>query len=342
MANNTHIVNDIIQFQNRLSTTNAVIELLAPVQFTLETCSMEESNTYVNFLLTSPTSSHYHHFNSQSDVATFNQRPAHHHNFFELMIVLDGEIRQQVENVEYTFHAGNCCLMNRNIYHKEMFNADANILFIGMSEGLIKTLSAKSSSSFFPYKEYQLNNPILRFMSENLSNLDTKEYLYFTPSLTNINWFSILHECSDQLLRTIMFPSLGSGFVIHGLILNLMEQLSDSGKFHISPVKVLSEPDYLIFSQINHIMEDTDGRISRTELEKHLNYSGNYLNTITKKYSGLCIFDLSMKYCMKAAAQLLDTTDLSISDIMTELHFSNSTHFYKRFKKEYSVTPKQY
>lgn len=43
----------------------------------------------------------------------------------------------------------------------------------------------------------------------------------------------------------------------------------------------------------------------------------------------------------RAAALLLETT-ASISEIMDELHFTNTTHFYKCFKEHYHMTPKQY
>jgi AraC-like DNA-binding protein len=45
---------------------------------------------------------------------------------------------------------------------------------------------------------------------------------------------------------------------------------------------------------------------------------------------------------MKRAAALLLETTASISEIMDELHFTNTTHFYKCFKEHYHMTPKQY
>ncbi|MFW2551437.1 helix-turn-helix domain-containing protein [Klebsiella pneumoniae] len=45
---------------------------------------------------------------------------------------------------------------------------------------------------------------------------------------------------------------------------------------------------------------------------------------------------------MKKAEKLLTTTDISISEIMKELGFTNSTHFYKLFKEKYGTTPKKY
>lgn len=89
-------------------------------------------------------------------------------------------------------------------------------------------------------------------------------------------------------------------------------------------------------------MEDMDGRITRSELERMLNYSGNYINSIVKKYTGLCLSDYSQMFYIKKAAHMLCTSTLSITEIMEKLHFTNTTHFYKCFKKHYQMTPKQY
>lgn len=100
--------------------------------------------------------------------------------------------------------------------------------------------------------------------------------------------------------------------------------------------------DFILFSHICHLLEDTDGRISRSELEQILNYSGNYLNTIVKKYTHKCLFDYGQTFCRKKAATLLKETTSSISEIMEELHFTNTTHFYKCFKEHYHMTPNQF
>ena len=112
--------------------------------------------------------------------------------------------------------------------------------------------------------------------------------------------------------------------------------------YHITPVKLSSSVDFLLFSRISHLLEDTDGRISRSELETMLNYSGNYLNTIANKYTGMCLFDYGIIFCLKRAEILLSTTEDSISSIATRLRFSNRTHFYTLFKEKYGLTPGDY
>lgn len=98
----------------------------------------------------------------------------------------------------------------------------------------------------------------------------------------------------------------------------------------------------LLFSRIGHLMEDTDGHMSRSDLEKALCYSGNYMNTIVNKYTEMCFYDYGLTFTMKKAAHLLAETDLTISAIETRLGLTNRTHFYKLFRERYGVTPGEY
>ena len=82
--------------------------------------------------------------------------------------------------------------------------------------------------------------------------------------------------------------------------------------------------------------------MSRHELESSLHYSGDYLNKIVKKYTGLAIFDYGMTFCMKRASSLLQYSNMTISEIARQLGFSNRTHFYKVFQNTFSLTPSEY
>lgn len=338
----SYTVKNIIEQDNINSTINSYIKILTPIQFTLETCNRANDDKYLNFLMTSPRENTFYSFKTENEINHFNMRPPHIHDFYELLIVLDGEIHQLIEKTDFVFHSGSCCLMNHNIVHKEIFSSDATLLFIGMSKELVQQLSEDEPKVYFPDIERPGHNPILRFLSDNLDNPDTKEYLDFMPSLNNKDWHHTLHAITDNILRAIMFPKLGSTYVIKGMLLELFDYLSNPEHFHFTPVHVEADNDFLLFTHISHILEDTNGRITRSELEQLLNYSGNYLNSIVKKYTNSCLFDYSQTFCMKRAAALLLETTASISEIMDELHFTNTTHFYKCFKEHYHMTPKQY
>ena len=61
----------------------------------------------------------------------YNSRNLHIHDYFELLIVLEGTITQMIEQKEYLYPAGSCCLINRSLYHMEDYTGPARVLFIG-------------------------------------------------------------------------------------------------------------------------------------------------------------------------------------------------------------------
>lgn len=338
----SYTVKNIIKQENSGSELNSYLRILAPVQFTLESCSGTAQTDFANILMVSPLENTFYQFKNGMEIQHFNARAPHFHDFYELLIVLDGEIHQQIEQTDFIFHKGSCCLMNRNIVHKEMFHSSATLLCIGLSKELVKHLAEDEQKVCFPEIEQPRANPILNFLIENLENPDTKEYLDFLPTLNNKDWHRTLHTLTDNILHAIMFPKLGSTYVIKGMLLELFGYLSDSEFFHYTPVHVEADHDFLLFTHISHLLEDTNGRITRSELETILHYSGNYINSIVKKYTSLCLFDYGQTFCMKKAAYLLRNTDDSILEIMEKLSFSNTTHFYKCFKKQYHMTPREY
>lgn len=333
---------NILEIHNSKSTINSYYDMFAPIQFTLSYCSGLSDEDFFNVLSISPNASFFYTSPIVSDFHKFNARSPHQHSFFELLIVLEGNITQRLEDKEYFYPAGTCCLINQNVVHIEKFTGEAKILFIGLSINFIKELLSSHLTAYFPREEAASENSIFQFMAANIQLEKGKNYLDFLPVFQNQNSISDLHKLSDLLLKAMMFPKFGSTYIIKGLVCELFQYLDNKEFYHISNVELNSSSDLLLFSRIGHLMEDTDGRMSRSDLENVLCYSGNYMNTIVNKYAGMCLYDYGLTFTLKKAERILTDTDKSISSIATQLGFTNRTHFYKVFKKKYGITPGEY
>lgn len=339
--NDKNLHKKILEVHN-YNTAGTWFDILVPLQLTLEYCRGITAADFYSILMISPRETYFHTAPIDNSFQKFNTRAPHQHNYFELLIVLEGEVIQKIEDKEYVYHAGTCCLINRNIVHMEKFIGEAKLLFIGLSTELVHELLSSCKSAYFPEEGKALENSILKFMEENILSDEGKTYLDFFPAFQNQNSISDLHRISDQLINAMLMPKLGSTFLLKGYIFSLFQYLDDKSFFHITPVSLNSSTDLILFSRINHLFEDTYGRMTRSELEKALNYSGNYLNTVVNRYTGMCLFDYGTTFCLKKAEQLLATTDDSVSDIAARLHFSNRTHFYNLFREKYGMTPGEY
>ncbi len=62
-----------------------------------------------------------------------------------------------------------------------------------------------------------------------------------------------------------------------------------------------------VFERIKLLIEKNYGKYSRQELSRELNYSGDYLNKIVKKFTGLTITRYCQKVLLKeATAQAME------------------------------------
>ncbi len=112
--------------------------------------------------------------------------------------------------------------------------------------------------------------------------------------------------------------------------------------FSTVPMEFGTSTENRIFADITKLLEKENGRISRRDLSSRMHYSGNYLNRLVKKYTGLNLTEYADSIALRAAALLLINTDLTISEILDQLSFTNRSYFYKKFEKVYACTPKKF
>ena len=268
----------------------------------------------------------------------------HHHEFFEFMFVMEGEVYVNIENERHLYKKGSCCILNRNVMHTEEYSTDFKIVFLQLSEELLTNIYKDLCLDFFNFSKTSNPSDMKRFLKANLTG-DTntsKDYVDFNPLMEETEFTRDVHNYFDSITRETLSPTEESSLIIKKDITNLIRFMSNPAHFSTEPIQIGTDAEYALFTKITQSMEESHGQIRRSQLAEKLNYSGSYLNEICKKYSGLSLFDYSVTFTMKKAAELLATTTENIGDIEALLGFSNHTHFYKLFKKTYGITPAQY
>lgn len=299
-----------------------------------------------NFYLTTILAPDFSVYFSQrkEEVLPYLTKSLHHHDYYELLLVLEGELYQNIENRRHLYTTGSCCLLNKKVQHTEEYSTDFRAVFLQLSDSFMHELYRNLFFNFFNIEKEHSSSLLEEFLLSNLheNGNATKKYIDFIPVGQNSQTASNVHYIFELLTKELLSPSIGSSSVIMGLFCKLLHFLNSPENYTTTPVQIGTDSESRIYDMITESMIKTNGRITRQELTDTLHYSGVYLNSIIKKYTGLTIYDYGMTFCMKKAAELLTLSNLSIYEIVSLLNFTNRTHFYKIFEKNYHMSPYEY
>ncbi|BDR58002.1 helix-turn-helix domain-containing protein [Xylocopilactobacillus apicola] len=81
---------------------------------------------------------------------------------------------------------------------------------------------------------------------------------------------------------------------------------------------------------------------SLDQLANHFHVHPNYISMLVKKETGDNLSTILKRYRFNLARRLLRESDLTIENIAQFLGYNDLSHFYKTFKQETGLTPKQY
>lgn len=279
---------------------------------------------------------------TKSQYRYFMERPMHRHSYLEIMLVLSGSVRNQIEDATFTYRAGEGCIMNMNIRHKEIPAENAEILFLGIQKELLQELLMTME-----LEKSQLKNPILKAFLQAAaglldSHIDTRQYWDFTPASDAGDRLQEVFAMCQDLMAALKENRPGCTYLIRARMLQLLEQISDPELFTLQNVSYAMTRKEFLVSKIVFLIQASYGKITQADLEQHLSYHGDYLNRCFKELRGKSISAYCTEVTMDKARQLLETTQLSIDRIMEQLHITSRGYFFRQFQKKTGMTPRQY
>ena len=95
-------------------------------------------------------------------------------------------------------------------------------------------------------------------------------------------------------------------------------------------------------SVLCYIEKNYKNKITLNELATKSFYNPSYFGSIFKKCYGMTPFQYINKTRIKKAIEFLDTTGMSIDEVMCSVGYSDKKHFYSLFKQSAELMPGQY
>lgn len=261
----------------------------------------------------------------------------HNHEYYELMYILKGSIKIRIENIIYTYSAGDICLFNQNIHHAEIQQQNSCILYCCITRIFLDRWP-ESDTLFYP-KEHKAFS---RFFANNSESRCSNNFLEFRLQDSYRNSAEKKPAALCLLLkikRELVNQNIGAWLIIYGLFARFLSLLSSPEYYKCKYITAQSND---IVDIVSRYIESHPQRLSREDIASDLHYSADYLNRIFHKSTGMTLSSYCGYTYMKRAANLLLQTDNTIEEISETIGFSNPSQFYRLFKKYYHMSPHEY
>lgn len=236
---------------------------------------------------------------------------SHTHHFTELFYVIGGKGNFTVEQDTFPVGPDDLVIVNPNVEHTEFSDQENPLHYIvlGVEDLIFSPTNKEAGGKFclYNYKDYKYE--VLFYLKAILNEVENKGIYY--------------ERICNNLLEV--------------LIINIERRTKHTMSF--LPSKFIPKECALIKRHIDCNFKDNITLDSLAELS-HMNKY--YLAHTFKKYMGISPINYLIQRRIDESKWLLETTDMSISEIASALSFSSQSYFSQSFKKILNQSPSEY
>jgi AraC-like DNA-binding protein len=235
----------------------------------------------------------------------------HSHNFAELFYVRSGRGNFIVENEIYPVKQDDLVIVNPNVEHTELSVSSDPLEYV--------VLGVEGMSFDFGDQSGSRNHEII-----NYRNQRDELFFYFNAMLRETENKEDNYEdiCQNLLEVVVTILMRNSG---HPILVVATQRVN----------KVCSRIKRYIDSNYSE-------EISLDYLAEKAHFSKYYLVHTFAKYYGMSPINYLIEVRLRASKELLETTDLSISQIAESTGFSSQSYFSQSFRRSCDLTPRDY
>lgn len=249
----------------------------------------------------------------------------HKHDFIEFVYMLKGECLHVIDGKEYRVNHGDMLVINYNQTHSikgDKSTAYVNILmkpeYISASlANADNAFSLLNLSEFMEFAEILDKSKIkIRFSGEEQKRIE---------AIIN----TLLHETESAEPGHELY--IRSQFNI--LLITIFRKMSLSLDMSFKGVS-----DELL----SYIRMHCSEKLSLTQLAKMCSYNVAYFSRIFKEFAGVNFTTYLRGVRIEKAMELIENTDMNITDIAYEVGYTNRTRFFAHFRSVCGMSPLDY
>ncbi len=254
--------------------------------------------------------------------------PRHSHNYVEIIYMCSGSQRHVVDDeIEIMLKTGELLLLNQHASH-EMSAAGFDDIAINLIvlpqffNTAIEMIGSDNKISQFIFSGLTGRGHEIPFMHFNVSDVLPVQNL-----MENLIW-SVVNKQPNR--RNINQITMGLLFL---QLLGCTDRLITG--------EAATVADTIVMSAMTEI-EENYATASLNNVASRCNVSPAYVSSTVKSVTGKTFKEHLMEKRLTKAANLLQNTSLSVSDIIVMVGYENTSYFYRIFTEKFGVSPKTY
>lgn len=259
--------------------------------------------------------------------AYLNEITLHHHDFYEIYFFLSGEVKYIIEGKIYKLLPGDVVIINSNELHQPLFEDSTKSyerIVLWITKEFVKSLSTDMTNLSRCFEDPGLcSNNVLRLP------LEVQQSLKLT--------FIKLLDASDV-------KGYGSDIyskVYVSDILLIINQMLINKEKNTHQIRVNTKKDALIQSVIAFIDENINRDTSLDEIASKLYISKFYLSRVFKAHTNTTIHRYIVQKKLICAKELI-LESIPLTEVYKRVGFGDYCNFFRAFKAEYGITPKEF
>ena len=244
----------------------------------------------------------------------------HHHDFYEVYFLLSGEVEYWVDGRILKMSPGDLLLINPMELHRPVLTENNRVyerIVVWINKEYLERLDDGSLSSCFDSE-----NP----NHTHLIRLTAPERTGMTALL-------------GELVRESYSQEYGSSLSAYGLFLQFMVRLNRLAR-HTGKPEESRQQSALVQQVLSYIGEHLSQPLSLEELADRFFVSKYYLSHTFSREVGVSLYRYIMLRRLLLARQLL-SQGMPAGQVSGNCGFSDYTSFYRAFKSEYGISPRE-
>ena len=245
----------------------------------------------------------------------------HHHDFYEVYYLLDGQVEYWVDGRIIRMEPGDLLLINPQELHRPLVGSDKE-----RYERIVLWINKDFLESMSPGKS-KLSRCFDQSLPNRICPADAER--------------PILKARMYELVREYYSRDFGSRICAQGLFLQLMVQLNRLSFHTDDPEREDSQLSELVQKTMDYIRDNISKPLSLEMIAGYLFVSKYHLSHAFSREVGVSLYRYIMLRRLLLARQLL-LSGQGAGQVSINCGFSDYASFYRAFKAEYGVSPREY